>query len=504
MKLVELLMPLETVSTEGSLDVEISDVTDDSRAVTKGSVFVAVKGQQVDGHAFVVQACRSHVGGVVVQAPFQVPSHLKHDAGPAWITVTDSRKTLGQLAAQFFRNPSQALTMVGVTGTNGKTTVAHISHALLESAGHRTGLLGTIGYRIGAEYRAASHTTPGAVPLQSFLHRMVEAQMDSAVLEVSSHALALDRVEGCEFDIVVFTNLSQDHLDFHNDMESYYQAKRRLFQEFVAPQSKTQPKRAIINIDDAWGIRLKAETSVPVWTYSVHRRSDLHATDIALSQEGTRFTAHTPLGSVEIQSALVGEHNVSNLLAGIGVAMTGGLSLDAIQEGISGLRPVPGRFEHVEAGQDFSVIVDYAHTEDALGRLLAAARRLGRGRILTVFGCGGDRDRGKRPKMGRVAATHSDVVFLTSDNPRTEDPAAILRDIERGVLDLPASQRGAFHVIPDRREAIRLAVGEARAGDMVLIAGKGHEDEQIIGQTRHPFDDRNVAREMLAALPRKG
>lgn len=523
MKLSELLTSLDTISTEGNLDSEISGVTDDSRVVTRGRLFVAVKGQREDGHAFVPQVCRSPVGGVVVQAPFQVPSRLQRGPVPAWVTVTDSRKALGQLAAQFFRRPSRALTMVGVTGTNGKTTVAHVSHALLEAGGRRAGLLGTVGYRIGVEHREASHTTPSAVPLQSLLHRMVAVGMDAAVLEVSSHALALDRVEGCEFDVVVFTNLSQDHLDFHHDVDAYYHAKRRLFRDFVrsspplsdhvrgrlrasSVKEERSPQRAMINVDDDWGLRLKAETLVPVWTYAIRREADIHATDLDLSRNGTRFTAHTPFGSVKIQSALVGEHNVSNLLAGMGVAMACGTSLETIQEGIREFRAVPGRFERVEAGQDFSVIVDYAHTDDALAKALATARRLGEGRILTVFGCGGDRDRDKRPKMGRVAAERSDVVFMTSDNPRTEDPESIIRDVERGALDLPPSRRGTVHSIPDRRAAIREAMHEARAGDVVLIAGKGHEHYQIIGKTRYPFDDRDVARELLTALPsaRKG
>ncbi len=502
MTLAELLMSLEMVGTEGNLGVTVSGITDDSREVTPGSVFVAVKGHQADGHAFVEQACRQRAGGVVVQVPFQIPSRFRQGAGPAWIAVKDSRKTLGRLAARFFRNPSHALTTVGVTGTNGKTTVAHVSQAVLASGGCRTGLIGTVGSRIGAEYQAASHTTPGAIPLQSLLHRMVEAGMDSAVLEVSSHALALDRVEGCEFDIVVFTNLTRDHLDFHGDMESYYQAKSRLFRDVVVPQSTTRPKRAIINIDDEWGVRLQAETAVPVWTYSVRRQADIYAQNVDLGPEGTQLTVQTPLGPVSIRTALVGEYNVSNLLAGIGVGLACGLSLDAIQRGIRGFQTVPGRFERVDAGQDFSVIVDYAHTEDALARLLAAARQLRKGRILTVFGCGGDRDRGKRPKMGRVAAQCSDVVFLTSDNPRTEDPDAILRDIKQGVLELSESERGMSHVIPDRRAAIRAALLEARPGDLVVIAGKGHEDNQIIGTTRHHFDDREVTRDLLAGWPK--
>ena len=501
MTLATLLLSFDVVSATGNLDVELSGITDDSRDVAHGSLFVAVKGLQVDGHSFVSEVSRQPVGGVVVQAPFQVPAHVRKAGGPAWIEVKDSRKALGQLASRFFQEPSRALRMVGVTGTNGKTTVAHVCQAVLERAGYRTGLMGTVGYHVGAEFQPASHTTPGAIPLQAFLHRMVDAGMDTAVLEVSSHALALDRVEGCEFDVAVFTNLTRDHLDFHETMESYYHAKSRLFREFVVPASKTGPKRAIINIDDEWGVRLHAETPVPAWTYSLRRHADIYATNVTLSMDGTRFTVHTPRGAADIQSALVGEHNVSNLLASIGVGLARGMSLDDVQRGIREFRAVPGRFERVEAGQDFSVIVDYAHTEDALAQLLAAARRLRRERIITVFGCGGDRDPGKRPKMGRVAAQGSDVVFLTSDNPRTEDPEAILRDIEQGVLDLSASERGASHVIPDRRAAIRAAFLEARPGDMVLIAGKGHEDYQIIGETRHRFDDREVARELLAGLP---
>ena len=499
MTLATLLLTLDAVSTTGNLDVELSGITDDSREVARGSLFVAVKGQQVDGHSFVTEVYRQPVGGVVVQAPFQAPVHVRKGS-PAWIEVKDSRKALGRLAARFFENPSQSLLMVGVTGTNGKTTVAHVSQAILERGGDRTGLMGTVGYHVGAEYQAASHTTPGAIPLQTFLRRMVDAGMDTAVLEVSSHALALDRVEGCEFDVVVFTNLTQDHLDFHETMESYYHAKLRLFQEFVVPAFKTGPKRAIINIDDPWGVRLQAETPVSVWTYSLRRGADIYATDVTLSMDGTRFTVHTPRGTVDIESALVGEHNVSNLLASIGVGLARDMSLEDVRQGIRGCRTVPGRFERVDAGQSFSVIVDYAHTEDALARLLAVARQLRRERIITVFGCGGDRDPGKRPNMGRVAAQRSHVVFLTSDNPRTEDPDSILHDIEQGVLGLPASERGTLHVIPDRRTAIRAALLEARPGDMVLIAGKGHEDYQVIGKTRHRFDDREVACELLAGL----
>lgn len=521
--MAELLVAVEVVETEGNLDVEVSGITDDSRAVEPGGVFVAVKGQRTDGHGFVDEACRRGAAGVVVQVGEEkegkgkgrmdsrfTMSGMTEGRGPAWVTVRDSRKALGRLAARFFEQPSESLAMVGVTGTNGKTTVAHVCRALLESAGCRTGIIGTVGYAFGDVTAAATHTTPGAVALQSLLRRMVSAGMAAAVVEVSSHALEMDRVEGCAFDVAVFTNLTRDHLDFHGDMESYYRAKARLFGvgardagARLTRAAARRPARAIVNIDDEWGARLAAETAAPVWTCALRRRADLEARDVALSPEGTRFTARTPAGEAEIRTALVGEHNVSNLLAGIGVGLARGLSLEVMREGIRNFRAVPGRFERVDAGQAFAVIVDYAHTEDALARLLAAARELRTGRLLTVVGCGGDRDRGKRAPMGRVAAQHSDAVFLTSDNPRTEDPGAILREVEQGALEVAESERGACVVIPDRRAAIQAALREARAGDMVLIAGKGHEDYQIIGRTRHHFDDREVARELLAAL-RKG
>ncbi|MCH8243500.1 MAG: UDP-N-acetylmuramoyl-L-alanyl-D-glutamate--2,6-diaminopimelate ligase [Planctomycetes bacterium] len=345
-----------------------------------------------------------------------------------------------------------------------------------------------------AEHFAASHTTPGSVALQSFLHKMVNAGADSAIIEVSSHALAMDRVAGCEFDIVVFTNLTQDHLDFHQDMDDYFQAKLRLFREYVAPKSKTSPKRAIVNIDDEWGKRILQQCEVPTWSYSTRGPADLCATDLSLSIDGTTFTAVTPIGPMTIHSPLVGEHNVSNLLAAMGIGVECGLSPEIIQRGISAFRAVPGRFELIHEGQDFAVVVDYAHTEDALARLLAAAHILKKGRIITVFGCGGDRDRGKRPKMGQVAVQNSDLVFVTSDNPRTEDPQAIVEEILRGFS--PQAAKGV-RVDVDRRSAIARAIAEADPGDTVLIAGKGHEDYQIVGDEVLPFDDATVARECL-------
>lgn len=498
MTIEQLIMPLEVSHKQGDLTIEVVDITDDSRQVHPGTFFVAVKGTQVDGHDFVIQASEQGAVGVMVEAPLQGATLRSVKAkGLAIVEVNDTRAALGKIASQFWNDPSRALTLIGVTGTNGKTTVTHLAKGLLESSGRTVGLLGTIGYFVGSEHFAASHTTPGSVALQSLLRKIVDAGADSAILEVSSHALAMDRVAGCEFDIAVFTNLTQDHLDFHQDMEDYFQAKLRLFREYVMSKNKPSQKRAIVNIDDDWGRRILQQCEVPTWTYSIRDSADLRATDLALSIEGTTFTAVTPIGSMSIHSPLVGEHNVYNLLAAMGIGIECGLSPEVIQKGIRDFRTVPGRFELVSEGQSFAVVVDYAHTDDALARLLEAANVLKKGRIITVFGCGGDRDRGKRPKMGQVAAKNSDLVFVTSDNPRTEDPLAIIHDIEQGILGLSESQRTSYRLIPDRREAIHAAIKEASQDDMVLIAGKGHEDYQIIGAERLHFDDREVAREAL-------
>lgn len=495
MTFAELVEPLAAAEQQGNLDVAVTAVTDDSRAVTPGSVFVAVKGERVDGHAFIGRAIAAGAAALVLQRGAAVPPALTVPV----VRVDDTRRILGVLASRFYGEPSSRLLMVGVTGTNGKTTVTCLCKGVLETAGRKVGLIGTVAYQIGAERLPASHTTPGAVELQTLLARMAGAGMDAVVMEVSSHALALDRTAGCEFDVAVFTNLTQDHLDFHRDMESYFGAKLRLFSDLDPAGRKLGPKRAIVNVDDPRGARVCAASHVPVWTYAIRQPADIRAEDVRLALGGTRLTAVTPRGRFSIESRLVGEHNVYNILAAIGVGLHEGLSPETVQRGIASVTNVPGRFERVEAGQDFTVVVDYAHTDDALLRLLMAAQALKTGRILTVFGCGGDRDRGKRPKMGRVAAQLSDMVFLTSDNPRSEDPAAILREIEAGVREVLAEKPVRYEVIADRREAIEAAVREARAGDMVLIAGKGHEDYQIIGSTRVHFDDREVARAAIEA-----
>ena len=501
MTLDELIAPLEkqggVTQQRGDGHVFIASLTDDSRQVMPGTLFVAVKGERVDGHAYVHQAVAAGAAALIMQDVLIVKDHTIPIIG-----VRDSRRALGVLAARLLNDPSKHLRMIGVTGTNGKTTTTYLCKAVLESAKRHVGLIGTVSYEIGSERIAASHTTPGAVELQQLLARMVQAGMDSVAMEVSSHALAMDRTSGCEYDTAVFTNLTQDHLDYHRTMEEYFQAKLRLFTELTMAGSKSGSKRAIVNADDPWASRIKQACHVPVWTYSVREPSDIRAYDVHLSVNGTMFRVVTPSGDCQVESLLVGEHNVSNVLAAIGVGLNEGLSLEAVRHGIGAVRNVPGRFERVEAGQDFTIVVDYAHTEDALIRLLTAAHALKRGRIITVFGCGGDRDRGKRAKMGRAATERSDVVILTSDNPRTEDPMVILQEVEAGVRDALEARRVCYEMIPDRRTAIETAIREAKRGDMVLIAGKGHEDYQIVGKQKFRFDDREVAREAVGKLAR--
>ena len=487
---------LDGVTVRGSLDREITGLTDDSRRVSPGWLFVAVKGTQSDGHRFLAQAVAAGAGAIVVETG-RVSGETLASIGIPVIQVGDSRRALGLLASRFYGDPSRRLKMIGVTGTNGKTTATYLCKAILEAAGVRAGLIGTVAYLFGEERVAATHTTPGPLELQGLLRRMADAGMQAVVMEVSSHALALDRTAGCQFGTAVFTNLTQDHLDFHADMEDYFRAKLRLF---TALDSEAH---AIVNGDDPHGGRVVEATQARVWTYAIDRPADLRAEDVQISLNGVRFTARGPGGSVALRSPLVGRHNVYNILAAVGVGLVQGVPLETSAAGVATLKTVPGRFEQVDAGQLFTVVVDYAHTEDALYRLLTTAQTVRTGRIITVFGCGGDRDRGKRPKMGRVAARYSDVVVVTSDNPRTEDPDAIIREILPGVeAGLREAGYGRYQVQADRREAIAEAMRLARPGDLVLIAGKGHEDYQIIGREKHPFDDRVVAREAIEALAR--
>lgn len=496
MILTALLQALEgqvkILERQGNLDVSVKAITDDSRTVSAGSLFVAVKGERVDGHEFIPAAVRGGMVALVSQQPVSGVSL-------PYVRVDDSRKALGLLGSRFYGDPSSHIRMIGVTGTNGKTTTTYVCKALLEALGRPVGLIGTVEYHIGERTVPAAHTTPGSLELQRLLAAMVTGGCTTAVMEVSSHALAQERTSGCEYDVAVFSNLTQDHLDFHKTMEEYFQAKLKLFTELKGG-SKTN-KRAIVNVDDPYGRRIVERSPVPVWTYALKAEADLRAEAVRLSLQGTTFTAVTPVGSFPIESHLVGEHNVYNVLAAIGAALHEGASPAQIRAAVARVVNVPGRFERVIAGQPFTVAVDYAHTEDALVRLLTAAQALKTGRIITVFGCGGDRDRGKRPKMGEAAVRYSDIVILTSDNPRTEDPFSILEQVEVGVIEaLRQRPHVQYRKVPDRREAIEEAVREAHRGDIVVIAGKGHEDYQIIGTKKVHFDDREVARNAIERL----
>jgi UDP-N-acetylmuramoyl-L-alanyl-D-glutamate--2,6-diaminopimelate ligase len=466
----------------------------DSRAVAQDAVFVALKGQKADGGAFARDAATRGAQAIFSEQP--APQGI----GVPWLQVGDARLVLAALAAELYGHPSEQLTLVGITGTNGKTTTSYLLAAIFEAAGVKCGRIGTVGYRIGSKEYDAARTTPEAPELQRMLRDMVAQGCGACVMEVSSHALVLRRADYLRFAAGIFTNLTRDHLDFHGDMESYFAAKRRLFELLPADAV------AVINVDDPRGSQYAAASRRPL-TYAIDAPADVAPGPIAFSLDGLRFDVRTPRGTLALDSPLVGRPNAYNILAAVATAVALDIPFTAIQAGIRGLATVPGRFQVVSSpGDDVRVVVDYAHTDDALKNLLETARPLAGGRLITVFGCGGDRDTTKRPLMGAVAARLSDLVVVTSDNPRSENPEQIIEEIKRGIV-LPADRLGpkgqppkgpACLAIPDRRAAIERAVKDAYPGDLVLIAGKGHEKYQEIGDRRLPFDDVDVARAALA------
>ena len=465
---------------------EITGITHDSRLVRPGHLFVALKGQRADGATFVRQAIAR--GAVAVVSHEVPPSDIRAD----WAVVTDPRMALAILAATFWGHPSDELRVVGVTGTNGKTTTAHLIASIFDAAGIPCGLLGTVGYRIGAETRESARTTPEAPDVQALLREMVEHGCGACAMEVSSHALSLCRVDGTTFAAGVFTNLTREHLDFHDDMEGYFQAKRRLFE--MLPRDAP----SLINVDDPRGASLVAVAARPI-TYAVAKPADVTPGPLSFSLAGLAFDVRTPGGTLHVSSSLVGKPNVYNILAAVSTGVALDVPFDAIERGVSSLEGVPGRFQVVSSSHEGpTVVVDYAHTDDALRNLLETARGLTAGRLLTVFGCGGDRDRTKRPLMGAVAGRLSDVIVVTSDNPRGEDPVRIIEEIRRGItLDTRRDTEQRLLAIVDRRQAIATAIDLAGPGDLVLVAGKGHEKHQVIGAETLPFDDVAVAREAL-------
>lgn len=488
MKLAELVQEINAVTAIGRLDVEALDVTHDSRACAPGSIFVAIRGGKIDAHQFIPQAIGR--GAIAVVSELLPGS----ERVPAWIQVEDARAALARSAAAVHEHPSRRLRLVGITGTNGKTTTAHLIDSVIRASEGTSAMFGTITHRVGNEAAAALNTTPEASDIQRMLARAIKAGCRSAVMEVSSHAIELHRADALKFAVAVFTNLTRDHLDYHGTMEHYFEAKEKLFNGSLG----SQPGASIINVDDEYGRRLFKSARGDRITYGFGSRTDVGTDDFELSPRGLAFTAATPAGRVEIVSRLVGRPHVYNILAAIATGLALEVSLDLIGRGIAVCPTVAGRFEQVTPAAPgecpFTVIVDYAHTDDALKNVLQTARELaGSGRVITVFGCGGDRDRTKRAPMGELAAGLSDLAVVTSDNPRTEDPEAIIADIEAGMKEVARP----YVKLTDRREAIFYAIGEAREGDVVLIAGKGHENYQIIGQRRFHFDDHEVAGEAM-------
>src|SRR6202521_3454921 len=485
LRLAKLLRGIDSSATAAHGDLEILKIAYDSRLVKPRTLFVAIRGEKTDGNKFVTDAVAG--GAVAVISEQANPGTLSPDF--PWIQVADARKALAISAANYYARPAEVLKLIGVTGTNGKTTTTYLVDSILRAAGCEVGLLGTIGYRLVRQLRPAVHTTPESLDLQNFLADVVRAGGTHAVLEASSHALALNRLWGCPFAVAIFTNLTRDHLDYHKTFDDYFAAKRRLFEGTGA----AAPGAGVINRDDQYGKQL-AGLAARTLTYGLESGADITTRKPELSFYGLEFTAETPIGKIDVRSTLVGRINVYNILAAIGAGVALDLKREVIAAGIAQLSSVPGRFERIDAGQPFLVVVDYAHTDDALRNLLSTAKELNAsGRIITLFGCGGDRDRTKRPLMGEAAGRSSDVVVLTSDNPRSEDPLLIINDAIVGVQRTKAK----FLVEPDRERAIEIALDQARPGDIVLLAGKGHETSQVLRDRIIEFDDREMARRML-------
>jgi UDP-N-acetylmuramoyl-L-alanyl-D-glutamate--2,6-diaminopimelate ligase len=486
MKLGELLERVQPFETEVDQNTEVTSLAYDSRRVNKGCVFFAIEGEKTDGHLFIDDAIRRGAAAIVSER--DAPAGL---AGQ-WIRVGKIRRALSEAARRFFDDPDLKLQLIGITGTNGKTTTAYLLNSIFETTGTRAGLFGTVEYRLGTRVVSASNTTPESLDLATYFHELVANGAGAAILEVSSHALAQERVWGFHFSVGVFTNLTRDHLDYHHDFEHYFAAKQRLFEGLGSPP----PDLAVINADDVWARRLLALPNRRRITYGLESKADVGVKRRSQNISGQSATLTTPEGELEIESHLIGRANLMNLLAATATAIGVGIPAGKIQEGLRRLTSVPGRLEKIDEGQPFLVLVDYAHTDDALRNVLEAAREFTGNRLIVVFGCGGERDRTKRPVMGEVAGKLSDLAVLTSDNPRSEDPILIMNDVLVGL------QRTGMPYIAevDRETAIRKALEEAREGDVVILAGKGHETYQVLKDQSVPFDDREVARKILREM----
>ncbi|MDQ1146804.1 UDP-N-acetylmuramoyl-L-alanyl-D-glutamate--2,6-diaminopimelate ligase [Bacillus sp. SORGH_AS 510] len=483
MKLQELLKCLHPIVPYKGENPEITSIENDNRKVQKGSLFICIKGYTVDGHDFAGSAVENGAVAVLAERPLNIDVPV--------ILVQDTIRAMAVVADAYYSQPTKKLHLIGITGTNGKTTTSHLIEKIFADAGKKTGLIGTMYTKIADQILETKNTTPESLTLQKTFHQMVEAKVDLAVMEVSSHALDMGRVHGCDYDVAVFTNLSQDHLDYHQTMEEYQRAKSLLFAQLGNTFDLNKPKFAVLNSDDPASDMYKRSTAAHVVTYGIDQQADIQAQNIQMTPKGTTFTLVMGEYSYPVQMQLIGKFSVYNVLASIAAASVSGIGMKDIIRSIEEVQGVAGRFELVNAGQDFTVIVDYAHTPDSLENVLKTIQHFASKRVFVVVGCGGDRDRTKRPLMAQIACKWATNPIFTSDNPRSEDPNAILTEMEAGVAG------ESYQVIPDRKEAIFTAVKHAETGDIILIAGKGHETYQIVGNVVHDFDDRLIAREAI-------
>ena len=502
MHLKKLIESINVKYLAGKTQMEISQINYDSRKIGLGDLFVAMKGYAQDGHDFIQDAVSRGAAAILSDLPpgsaiqklNRRPNQL-----PTFLQVADSRRALSQLGAAFYENPFRNMNLIGITGTNGKTTTSYLLESILVTAGRKPGVMGTVNHRISSSVLKSSVTTPESLDLMKILREMADHSATDVVMEVSSHALDQGRVADCPFRTVLFTNISRDHLDYHKSMDAYFEAKSLLFTNLSA-NSPGEKVSAVINTDDPRGESLMALTAARTMTYGLKNSCDVTAKDVNVSRMGLRARLISKeMGEIDIRSPLIGNFDIYNIMAAAAAAITLGVNLEAIASGIANMNGVPGRMELVKNARSLAIVVDYAHTPDALEKALGAVNQIASGRILTVFGCGGDRDRGKRIEMGRVAGKRSHNVFITSDNPRSEDPATIAKEIEKGVI---ASGQKDYVIELERETAIRMAIESALPDDLVLIAGKGHEDYQIIGNTKRDFDDRRVAAR-AASLPQR-
>jgi UDP-N-acetylmuramoyl-L-alanyl-D-glutamate--2,6-diaminopimelate ligase len=489
MKIENLFDGVPCVKFTGRKEAEIQGIAYSSRVVSQDYLFAALKGEKRDGNDFVSDAIAR--GAVAILSERPVPSGFDLN----WMEAKEARKSLALCSANFYSHPSRHLKVVGITGTKGKTTVTYILESILEKSNLSAGVIGTISYRGPGLNLTAERTTPEAPDLQRMMKAMVEQNATHCLMEVSSHSLELDRVIGIDYDVVVFTNLSGEHLDYHRTIERYFEAKKKLF------LLNQQQRMAVINTDDRWGKKLIEELHMDMITYGLNPEAMIRAEEFALSENGIEMVLHHPGGKMELSSPLLGRPNVYNILAAVAVALVLNISEVGISEGISSLREVPGRFERIKNSHGLHIIVDYAHNDDALRNLLETAKELAPQKVILVFGAGGDRDKSKRPRMGEVASSLADHIIITSDNPRSEDPFAIISDIEKGMKKSGYNQ---YEVEVDRRKAIEQALAKATPGDYVLVAGKGHEKYQIIGNRIIPFNDIEVIQELLEKRTRMG